>query len=669
VKGVSDLRRIWVILLWFFLVSGAWAGNEISEELLKLDLEQLLEIEVTSAARHPQKFRDAPSAIYLITAEDLHRSFDNQLPELLREVPGVHVARVTSSDWAISIRGFNDRFANKLLVLMDGRTLYTPLFSGVFWERQDTVVEDLDRIEVIRGPGASLWGANAVNGVINFVTKSAWETQGWLTSVVVGSEESQATLRYGGQVSERLAYRAYVKVKEVGSLKVAHDGSAHDDWRMGQTGFRMDWRLSDQRKLRVSGDVYTQTASVLQSHQSLTPPYEIFRPTDGYGFGANLMLKLEDGSEERGWSFQTYYDNAHSSGYPLLNWDLDVFDAEFLHHFSLPRHEWTWGLGYRLYVADVKRSETYAYDPAKTKTYVLNTFLQDEISFKNGALKLIFGSKFEYDEDVGLEIQPTVRFLWKLTSNQTVWAAISRAVRTPSRGEQDAIIDLIVPQDSGLPLLLRLEGNKDLDAEELISFEFGYRQNFYNKVSLDFASFLNFYNDLIALPEPSSPPVFRSTPAPHLFAVSKAENVMDGKTYGFEVSLRSKPFDRLFLLINYSYIHLSLHSERPTLWLGEDLEDQWPKHILNFVSCYTFSPSLHLDFRLRYVSELTSYDVPSYLMSDIKLHWYASKNLDISLVAQNVFDPEHPEFGQSYALRTPLREVQRSIFLKFVWRY
>ncbi len=661
-----------VILNFLFLClcfsSVLWAG-EIPEELLKLDLEELLQIEVTSAARHPQKFRDAPSAIYLITAEDLHRSFDNELPELLRGVPGVHVARVTSSDWAISIRGFNDRFANKLLVLIDGRTLYTPLFSGVFWERQDTVIEDLDRIEIIRGPGASLWGANAVNGVINIVSKSAWETQGWLTSIVVGSEESQATLRYGGRKGQEVAYRLYVKAKEVGSLKIAHDGSAHDDWRMAQTGFRLDWNLSEDRRVRLSGDTYTQTASVLQSRQSLNPPYEIFRPTDGYGFGANLMLKIEEESQDSGWSFKTYYDTARASGFPLLNWNLDIIDAEFLRYFRRSNHEWTWGLGYRLYIADIKNSDTYAYDPSHSKTYVFNTFLQDEINFKEGIFRLILGSKFEYDEEVGLEIQPTVRFLWKISSFQTFWAAISRAVRTPSRGEMDAIIDLLIPQTSGPPLLIRLKGNKDLDAEELIAFEIGYRHNFSNLVSLDLATFFNFYDDLIALPVPQDAPVLKTSPAPYLFTQTEAENLMDGETYGLELSLRSTPFSNLFLSLNYTYLKLFLHSKRPTLWLGEELEEQWPRHLLSFVSCYTFSPHFHVDFRLRYASKLPAYDVPSYWASDLKLHWYLNDRLEISLVGQNLFDPEHPEFGQAYALRTPLREVQRSVFLKIIWKH
>ncbi len=665
------MKAVFCVLIALLCLTGGsslWA-EEIPEELLNLDLEQLMEMEVTSAARHPQKFRDAPSAIYLITAEDLHRSFDNQLPELLRGVPGVHVARVTSSDWAISIRGFNDRFANKLLVLMDGRTLYTPLFSGVFWERQDTVIEDLDRIEIIRGPGASLWGANAVNGVINFVTKSAWETQGWLSSVVVGTEESEATLRYGGMHEDDLAYRVYVKVKEVGSLKVAHDGSAHDDWRMGQTGFRLDWNVSEHRKIRLSGDAYTQTASVLQSQQDLTS-HDTFKPTDGYGFGANIVFKIEEELKDRGWYFQAYYDTARATGYPLLNWDLDIIDAEFLHHLSRNHHEWTWGLGYRLYISDVKRSATYAYDPAHSKTYVLNAFIQDELDFRDGTLKFIWGSKFEYNEDVGLEVQPTARFLWKLTHNQTLWAAVSRAVRTPSKGELDAVIDLLFPpsSDSDLPFVLHLEGNKDLDSEKLIAFELGYRYNHAKKVSLDVATFFNLYDDLVAFPVPETPE-FRSSPVPHLYATTKAENLMDGEAYGLEASLRLNPASRFFFLFNYTYLKLFLHSDKPTVWLGEELEDQWPKHLFSFVGCYTVLPNLHVDFRVNYTSKLKSFGVPSYLGADVKLHWYFNKNLELSLVAQNIFDSEHPEFGQTYALRTPLREVQRAAFLKLIWKH
>ena len=550
---------------------------------------------------------------------------------------------------------------------MDGRSLYTPLFSGVFWERQDTLLEDIDRIEVIRGPGGALWGANAVNGVINIITKSAWETQGPLAVAKIGEESSVVSLRYGSH-NENTAYRVYLQARELDSFSRVHDGEAHDDWRMLQGGFRLDHNLSQNRTLRLSGDIYTQTAGVMQGIFLPSPPYEVFIPDDGYGFGANIFLKISEQKEDGGWHLQSYYDASSASGYPLLNWKLKIYDIEFQQHFIREHLTWTWGFGYRLYDTEVKRSAAYAFVPPNTKTYIWNAFGQAEINLSPD-FRLILGSKFEYHEDTGFNFQPTARFLWKLGSERVLWGAVSRAVRTPSRGELDAIINLYIPQvkDLPLPLFFELNGNDDLDPEELIAFELGYRHNPSPKFQYDIALFLNLYDDLISLPAPQAPPEFHPLPWPHFHAYTQAKNLMDGETYGFEIAAFYRPTNNLFFQLSYSYLKIFLHTPQETIWFGEEQEKEWPRHILSWRGCYQFFPRWHLDIRIRYVSEISHYQIPSYWATDFKITWQPQNYITLSIGGENIFDPKHPEFGQAYALRTPLREAERNFFIKLKW--
>ncbi len=635
----------------------------LNPSLLKLSLEDLMKIEVTSATKRPQKMGEIASAVYVLTPEDILQGFDNQLPDLLRDVPGVHVARITSSDWAISIRGFNDRFANKLLVMMDGRTLYTPLFSGVFWERQDYILDDLARIEVIRGPGASLWGSNAVNGIINILTKSAWETQGFLAKVVAGKEESSAALRYGSHC-DQLAYRLYLKAREVGSQVDTEGHNTHDDWRTLQTGFRLDTAPQKNYRLRLSSDIYTMTTGIMYN----SPNYPII--DDGYGFGFNILAKLEKKNDFGSWFLQGYYDHSGAASYPLLNWSLDIYDLEYQLNINKIHHKLSLGLGYRLYVTDIKNTDAYLFKPSNSKTYIFNIFLQDEIYIRSN-LGLILGSKFEYHEDTGLEIQPTARVFWQPHTNTTLWAALSRAVRIPSKGELDTILYIWLPTEEGnsyLPTLIRIEGNKKLKPEKLVALEGGIRTNFKKQVYIDLSVFLNLYSDLIAVKVPQTEPLLIPDPIPHFYTSTKDTNLMDGESYGLELALNADITENIRFKASYTYLKLFLHTNNPTLWLGEELEKQWPRHILSFRTFYRIKDSFYFNTRLRYVSSLSSYHVPSYWATDISILWKLNPSLEVSFGGQNIFDPRHPEFGQGYVLKTPLHEVKRNFFFKVTWR-
>ena len=651
-------------ILGLLMAPGAQA--ELNPDLLKMDIEELMKVEVTSAAKRPQRLHNVPAAVYVLNQSDIHRTPATTIPKLLRLVPGVHVGRITSSDWAISIRGFNDRFANKLLVLMDGRTLYTPIFSGVFWERQDTVLQDIDRIEVVRGPGASLWGANAVNGVINIITKSAWETQGWLLSPLVGDEESGFTLRYGGKVSNQAAYRWYVKAKEIDHLKDIHDKSQPDDWRYIQGGFRLDWKLSEGKIFTLQGDSYYQTNGVLQTEQLLYYPYERKLEKDGFGSGSNIIAKYSAKDKEGyGLLLRAYYDYANASNFPLFNWRLHTLDFELQHSFKYNKHKFIWGGGYRLYIVNAKNTPYYGFYPKNSKLFVFNAFMQDEFKL-NDNLFLTIGNKLEYHEETKFEIQPTIRLLWNINDNNVVWFAISRAVRTPAVGEMDAVIDTI-DHRGNIPIVIQLQGNKDLDSEKLISFEMGLRKNIRNKASLDITAFMTKYDDLIALPFPHDPPIYHPTPAPYLFLKTKAKNLVDGETYGLEIAsnLDLTRYSRLKLA--YTYLKLFLHAKEPTLWHGEELENQWPRHILSILWQTDLHPDIHLDFWFRYVDDISNFHVPSYWATDFQLTWHINQHLDFSLSGENIFDPGHPEFAQNYLLKTPLRQVPRSFYARLIW--
>lgn len=650
----------------------AWPNNiwakGINPSLLKLDLKELLEIEITSASKYPQKVSQIPAAVYVLTSEDIQQSFSNFLPELLRDVPGVFVGRITSNDWAISIRGFNDRFSNKLLVLMDGRTLYSPIYSGVFWERQDLILDDIERIEIIRGPGGSIWGANAVNGIINIITKNAWNTQGPLLKASIGTEESILAFRYGNS-SKNLAHRIYIKAREISSTKRYKDGQANDDWRSIQGGFRIDYNLENNKKFRLSGDIYEGTYGVIHSYFTFKPPYEIFFPKDGKGFGANILFRLEANNKDnyKGWYIQGYYDTSSTWRFSLLNWKNNIWDLEFRYFIDHHNIRWNFGAGYRLYDTDISGSNMYSFSHSNIKDYIFNFYLQSEIDM-NPKIKLIFGGKLEYHENIGSNFQPTFRFLWNISNNDSIWGAISKAVRVPSKGELYIKGNLFASEINGVPFFIGILGNSHLDPEKLTALEMGYRKFFNKYYILDITTFLHFYDDLISMPLPKNPPEFHPKPWPHLHTYTKAENLLDGKEYGLELSFKGNINDKLNTKISYTYARLFLNSKKRTFWMGEELEKQWPQNIFSLENTYFINSRSYIIARLRYVDKIDSYKIPSYWATDIKFLYKFKNGITLSFTAENIFDNRHPEFGQSFAIRTPIREIERSfkIEIKFL---
>src|SRR5438552_3237702 len=456
VRGVKTSRKVVVfpppgltVLVFLACASGLPAQTNVAvgsaSQLKQFSLEELLNLEVTTVSKRPEKLTEAASAIQVITQEDIRRSGASSIPEALRLASNLEVAQVDSRQWAISARGFNSTTADKLLVLIDGRTVYTPLYAGVFWDFQDTLLEDLDRIEVISGPGATLWGANAVNGVINITTKQAKDTQGVLLLGGGGTElRDFGGVRYGGALAPNLHFRVYGQYFDRDSMVFPTGQDAANDWHLGQGGFRLDWDASASTLLTLQGDLYDGRIAQPGTTGDITVDGSNVIGRWSHTFAEDSDLKL-----------QVYYDRTHRRIPDVFAEDLDTYDVDFQHRFPLgERHDLVWGLGYRLIEDDVSNSPILAFLPARVSRQWFSGFVQDEITLVKDRLHLTLGTKIEHNDYTGFEVQPSARLAWRLSQQQTVWAATSRAVRTPSRIDRE----LFAP---GRPPFTLLTGGPD----------------------------------------------------------------------------------------------------------------------------------------------------------------------------------------------------------------
>lgn len=446
----------------FFSLSPTHAADYSPEQLADMNLEQLLGATVTSVARREEQLAQSPAAVQVITPEEVRRSGATSIPEVLRLVPGLQVGRVDSHNWAISSRGFNDLYANKLLVLIDGRSVYTPLFSGVYWDAQDVMLEDIERIEVIRGPGAALWGANAVNGVINVITKKTASTQGFLATVGGGNyERGFGAFRYGGKLGDSANFRVFGKYSDRGNSLSLGGGRAEDAWGMGRIGFRIDWDAPDSNLLTLQGDIYSgredQLYRRLDPTRSFTPYFDHARDSLS---GGNIIARwTHTVSQENEFTLQTYYDRTNLNS-AVLGEKRDTFDIDFQHRFPLgERQTIVWGGGYRWTQDELRNSLEVAFAPDRRASNLFSAFVQDEITIARDLVTLTLGSKFEHNDYTGFEIQPNARLLWTPTEKTSVWTSVARAVRTPSRADHQVSLraEPVTPRGAlfrDLPLLL-----------------------------------------------------------------------------------------------------------------------------------------------------------------------------------------------------------------------
>jgi iron complex outermembrane receptor protein len=643
------------------------AAPDTQNDLTNLSLEQLMNIEITSVSKKPELFSETPAAIYVITPEDIRRTGATSIPEALRMVPGLEVAKINGDRWAISARGFSDLYANYLLVLMDGRNLYAPLYGGVNWDEVDTMLEDIERIEVIRGPGATLWGANAVNGVINIITKHAKNTQGALISGGGGNEEQGfGSIRYGGKMGNDGYWRAYVKYFNWNDQLYRSGARASDRWDASRGGFRIDWNASAADSLTLLGDIYDGDAGERLTTNSLTRPYSsTFNDTLHYKGGDILGRWNRQFSATSNMQLQLYYDRTDRDD-GLFHEVGNTFDIDFQHRFAWGAcHDIVWGLGYNFNSEDIGNTYTVSFHPNNRDDSLFSSFIQDEITLIKDKLRFIIGSKLEHNDYTGFEVQPSARLLWTPSDRHTLWAAVSRAVKTPTYGNNNSRINVAVAPLGFIPVNVAMLPNTDFDSVEVIAYELGYRIRPLDRLFIDVATFYSHYDNQIDIA--TGNPFFEQQPRPpHLVIPLLQKNAMYGSSHGIEVASTWNVTNRWKLSAGYTWLKLQLHSHIPSSRPGNS-ELSSPQNQFNIRSYIDLPWNLEFDTALYYFDNVPRWNIPSYVRVDARLGWHPTKNLEVSVALQNIFDRKHPEFNNEQQIAPT--ELPRSGYVKLTWKY
>jgi len=635
------IRRPYLSVILLLFISSSYrsiAQNTISPaELKKLSVEELMNVRVTLVSRTPQHLRDAASAIQVMTGDEIKRSGATNIPDALRLFPHIQVAQLNASAWIIGTRGFNTIFSNKLLVMIDGRTVYTPLFSGVIWDLQNVPLEDIDRIEVVSGPGGTLWGANAVNGVINIVTKKSSQTQGGYVSASVGNFiRDNFEARYGGKIGGKTHFRVYGMHFDRRPTTQADGNKSTDGWNLSQGGFRMDIDASSKDEFTVQGDFYGGTRKTAPEHSPMNGQNILGRWTHTYSPSSDIMLQL-------------YYDRYFREDIPGTGSDrMNTVDADFQHRVNFAtNHELVWGLGYR-FVRDYAnfRTQNVAILPPKKSLDLFNGFVQDEIRLSK-RMRLTAGTKILHNVYTGLEFQPSARAAFAVRKNHTLWAAVSRAVRTPSRFDRDYFL----PAYSVPPPNPSVAGGPNFESENLAAFEMGYRIQPNSASALAISTFYNVYTDAYSV---------EALPGTLTYQIM---NGSEGKAWGFEINGAYQPAKIWTLRGGYTFFDKDLHAkDRHTFnpdYLGND-----SKHRAVLQSILNLPFNLQFDVVGRYKSKLkktlATEEVPEFFTYDARLAW-VTKNIELSLVGQNLAKEEHTEFG--------VLKIPRSFYAKIVGRF
>jgi iron complex outermembrane receptor protein len=639
-------------------------------DLTELSLEDLMNITVTSAARKEQRAADVAAAIFVLTQDDIRRSGLRTLPELFRLVPGMEVARINSSNWAVSIRGFNSQFSNKLLVLIDGRSIYMRNFSGVFWDGEDMALDDIERIEVIRGPGGAVWGANAVNGVINIVTKAARDTQGAFVRLGSGTfDPLQATARYGGLLGSA-AYRVYSQWTDHGDTRLAGGMAARDSWNTLTTGARVDWtRGTDEWTVDGSvraGDghplfnfIEGPTPGVVPLTDrpgSFRKGHVIGRWTRRAGNGSVLQLQSVVAISRRASNVtDDVTDNENS------------FDTQLQYHRRVgARHDLVAGGGYR-FIDSTTTSQSFAFwlTPPDNRSTIVNLFAQDEIALTD-RLHLTLGSKLERDTVSGWGVQPTGSVMWQPAPRHHLWFAASRALRTPSNTDLALRVNVAAVPGPGAPIVIGFIGNPNYQVEEFQDVEAGYRLEIAGALSIDITGFRGHFTGLPTY-EPLAP-VFETTPgAPHLFMASRLENLQRADTAGVEVAARFAPVPAWRLDASYTSFHLSPHPDPSSRDPAAAMFDgNAPSHQWQLRSNVRLGPRTEVDTGLFRTGALRALGVPAYTRADARVQVRLTGQLSVVTAARNLLEPSHPEFVQGSVVST---QIPRSADIQLVWQF
>ncbi len=678
------MRRFVLITIlfmqWIPISSPVWDTNicmaQTRIDLTELSLEELMNIKVTLASKKQEKLSEIAAAITVITQDDIRRSGVTSLPEVLRMVPGMQVAHIDANKWAVSARGFNGRYANKLLVLIDGRSVYSSLFSGVYWEAQNVLLEDVERIEVIRGPGASFWGANAVNGIINVITKHAEDTQGRLLTMGGGSwEKGFLSGRYGGKIRDGFYYRVYSKYYQRGPF--FHPGgktAADQSWGL-QGGFRFDWEPSSHHSMTILGNInhvqYGQTFRI----PSLDVPYlNEFDATSKMAEGYVLGRWKVQFSYQSDMELQFVFNKSDIKD-EMNTGNINTFESDFQHRFQLGHfQEIIWGLGYRHTDDCYKNSVVLTLVPNHCAFQLFSAFIQDEISFSRNRLTFSLGSKFEYNDYTGFEIQPNFRMMWQPNMHHRFWGAVSRAVRTPSRVEYYCQLKttVILPDDPmnpiGLPFISYVFGNTDYQSEKLLAYELGYRVILPSRLSLDVTTFFNHYRDLRSVVLDPLRPIELSIP---IIIPVTPKNETYGRSYGIELAANWWLFDWWRLYGSYSYLKIKLINENmiyDIINIQKYHDEANPEHQVQIQSTIGLGKRIEFFSSVRYTDAIPFMNIGKYFTFDACLSWKLNSYLRLSVVGRNLISNHHLEFQPEF-LYTPATEVKSSVYGSVVWTF
>ncbi len=654
------------ILLTALSTPDARATASIEESDYDLSLEDLAKIKVTSVSKKPELETDAAAAIYVITQEDIRRSGSTTLPDILRMAPGITVTQAGAGDWTVSVRGGVNQFANKLLVLMDGRTIYSPLFSGVIWDQQDTLLEDIERIEVIRGPGATLWGANAVNGVINIITKNAADTQEGYASLSAGNQiQGIGSVRYGFKTGDEDYARIYAKQTQYNSQFTRSGDSANDNWKKSQAGFRSDSKISETGKLTLQGDAYIVDRNVNYDIPDVNSATGSSLASGRDNTGFNILARYDQRhNEESNTTVQAYIDNVDLST-SFFNDEANTFDIDLQNIWTgWDRHEIVWGGGYRLINSENNPSSAqYSLSPKTRNDNLFSAFVQDRFALSRDKLFLTLGTKLEHNDYTGIEVQPSSRLSWLIDNDQMMWSSVSRAVHTPSRFTDDGTLSYTVNPTGGLganPLLIRSQPNRDLKSEEMIAYELGYRIQPDKRSSIDVAIFYHDYDN-----------IFRdvldfTNYAPGAFDILPVKTINGNKarSNGIELSGKWNPENNWQLTATYSYINLAFDTKSsPT---NIDWGRQ-PKNQFNLRSNYQFDNGLEISNSIYYIGRKAGIDISPIVRFDSRLAYEIHKGMEFSLVGQNLLVSRKQEFTPFLYSRPA--EIGRSVYGNLTIRF
>jgi iron complex outermembrane receptor protein len=651
------------------------AGASQTPDLTQKSLEDLMSIEVTSVSRREQKTSQAAAAIFVISREDIHRSGALNIPDLLRMVPGLDVAQIDAGKWAISARGFNGQYSNKLLVLIDGRTVYSPIFAGVFWDSQNVPVDRIERIEVIRGPGAAVWGSNAVNGVINIITQSAGDTQGGnITAGAGNASTGPETVRFGGKVRNLGAYRVSAEGFHLNALPTPTGLDGQDDWRLVRGGFRTDTTMSAKDSLTTEGEMYQGNAGEIAFFPVSMLPAENATAAlrDRYSGGSLLTRWNRTFSPDSETSLQVYFDRTARSD-STYNLGQNIVDIDFQHHIIRgARQDIVWGLGYRVSSDEINPTLRISATPQSRLTQLFSSFAQDEIAILHDRVHLSLSARLEHNDYTGFDLQPSARMVWTPDSKNSIWVAVSHADRTPARSDTDFRVNFEVlpgsPETGNLPMLVSLFGNPNQKNEQLTAFETGYRTTLTSRFSLDSTVFYNRYHDLESV-EPGATRI-ETNPAPiHLLIPESFGNSLFGETHGIETFANWKVMRSWTLNPGYTFFAIHLHE----LAGSQDgsipgTQGGTPDHQAQLRSSVSLPWNLQWNASAYFVNRLPAQSIPSYTRFDTGLSWLVGERVSLSLVGQNLLKDLHPEYsGPNSTVQSGL--MRRAAYAKITWSF